>query len=103
MRTYARRFFAIAALAGGLALVYLAAAPILPWSSSGGPAPAVAQAGDTVAARPKSVPARVPQWAWDFTAWRAAGGKGKRPASVPYHVPDWYWDWAAWRAKSAAR
>jgi len=56
--------------------------------------------------RPKGVPVRIPQWAWDHREWDLKGRKGPRPASVEellrtsYRIPKWYWLWRPWYDKT---
>ncbi len=47
-------------------------------------------------ARPKSVPHKLPGWAWALFDWQQHGRKGARPAA-PRPLPAWYWTWAGWR------
>jgi hypothetical protein len=97
LRRWVSRIAATALYAGAAVAVYVIAVPLFSSGGGGADTPAAEAANR---ARPKSVPARVPQWAWDLTAWRAkpVATRGKRPASIPYHVPEWYWEWRDWRA-----
>ncbi len=45
--------------------------------------------------RPKSVPRRVPRWAWKLLAWQEHHS-GMRPAT-PDPLPNWYAAWKTWR------
>ena len=97
-RRYARRLLVLGLYTSAAVVLYLIVAPLLPQRGDG------ATAGAAATARPKSVPAMIPTWAWTLSAWQAApaADRGRRPKAAPRTVPKWYWDWRSWRAQSGA-
>jgi hypothetical protein len=94
-----RRMLAAVAAAALLGALFFSVSPVLP-------ADWVPWRAETVLpepvlpARPASIPAHVPGWAWEMQAWHAQRpiDRGRRPRGAPQRLPEWYWEWRAWRA-----
>ncbi len=108
------RLTVLAALASLVALEYVIVSPVLPesfrfWEREATPPAAVSAADEptqgtrqetaSLPERPKSAPARIPQWAWQMHNWHLTSPKerGARPAKAPARLPAWYWEWRKYR------
>ena len=97
MKRYGGRLLAFAAYAGAIATLYLVVSPVLPFTEH------VETPATAAPARPASVPARIPAWAWELHDWQSTDPalRGLRPASAPLQPPRWYREWHAWRLSVA--
>jgi hypothetical protein len=102
-----RRIAAVATYGVALFVAFQLAAPLLERSPAPTPQPvAEAEAAAPAPERPASVPAHVPTWAWELSAWHDDRIRNIRPFEAPTPLPAWYWEWRAWRidlAKHAER
>jgi len=103
-----RRLLAFAAYGAAIGALVFILWPLLPipTGGSGGEgdnANAAETPAQTVPARPKGIPARIPPWAWDLHKWLATSPdqRGARPKAAPAHVPTWFWTWRKWRLELA--
>ncbi len=101
-----RRLGALLLYAGAAALVwFVVLTPLLDSQRGDGENDGAAAAPGTTTElvdpppRPESVPARIPQWAWDMHKWHLTpvGERDPRPVDAPRRLPDWYWEWREWR------
>jgi hypothetical protein len=93
MGVYGSRLLALVAYCAAVATLYLVVSPVLPFSDH------VETPATAAPARPASVPARVPAWAWDLLEWELTEPvlRGYRPSGAPLDPPRWYAEWRAWR------
>jgi hypothetical protein len=92
-RSHAGRYAAALAYVAALGLVFFLASPAYRANDS------VDRAAAALPARPAHLPAFIPSWAWEMSAWHATSGseRGRRPHGAPHPLPAWYWKWHAWR------
>jgi hypothetical protein len=100
---FGRRAVAGVAAASLLAALFLSVSPVLPadlvpWRTE------TTLPEPVLPARPASVPAQVPAWAWEMHEWHAKRpiDRGRRPRAAPQSLPAWYWEWRAWRVLVSA-